>query len=157
MIGPHHVADGSRKKNVKMEGASGSTERREGEMCGERKREINSRRSCSSPSDLRSSTPRRCFIPPLLPLFSPFFLFFPPLSPSLLEERDALPRVYAVVVVVVFGFVFPAKFPAYKLLPPLCLEFSLVSPLPPPFRVSDPLLFIFLTHKPRWFTVVRLS
>ena len=73
-----------------------------------------------------------------------FFSTFCRLFPPLLEERDILLGVFPIVVV--FGFVFPAKFPAYKLLPPFCLEFSLVSPLRFPLFLF---FFLPLEHHPR--------
>ena len=88
---------------------------------------------CSfSPSPSRSSLSLSLFLSfSHTHTYTHFFCFFLStfcrLFPPLLEERDILLGVFPIVVV--FGFVFPAKFSAYKLLPPFCLEFSLVSPL----------------------------
>lgn len=121
----------------------------EGEIEERKKRNRKSRRIVYPP--LEGSRSFYSFFPsPSAPFFFTFCHLFPPL----VEERDVLLGVFPVVV---FGFVFPAKFPAYKLLPPFCLEFSLVSP-------PRSLCFFFLSSlrplpprpTPR-FTVVRLS
>lgn len=128
-----------KNKNEQEDGSRGGMEKRVNEEAMEqRKKSRKSRRIvypplessfCSfSPSPSRSSLSlSHARTHTYTHFFCSFFfsLFFA--ACSLLEERDILLGVFPIVVV--FGFVFPAKFPAYKLLPPFCLEFSLVSPL----------------------------